>query len=116
MVAYGGDVSIGEDGRVTVQTQDAFRRRVFIGPLKLLVSVDAGVIVSFSYRASDAEVSVTLSQLEGGLDGALAVMWLEGGSGTSGKFIVVAPGVAEARTGWEIPLGRVPSVVTIKVA
>ena len=116
MVAYGGDVTSGGNGTtatVAVQTQDAFRRRVFVGPLKLLVTVDAGVIISFSYRASAAEVSVTLSQLEGGPNAASAVMWLEGGPGTSGKFVVVAPGAVEARLGWEIPLGRIPRVVTI---
>ncbi|KAK3322684.1 hypothetical protein B0H66DRAFT_620425 [Apodospora peruviana] len=116
LVVYGGSLDQTQATKsgvvATVQTQDAFRRRVFIGPLKLLVSVDAGVIVSFTYRAVDASVSLLLSQMEGGPMASSAVVWLETTAGTA-KFTVTNPGLAQTRLGWQVPLSTAPVTVVI---
>ncbi|KAK8073894.1 hypothetical protein PG994_004793 [Apiospora phragmitis] len=64
LVAFGGSLKIESGGRVTVITGDPVRRRVFIGPLGVLLNIDAGIISEFSYEAGGS-ISVLLSQLEG---------------------------------------------------
>jgi len=113
LVAYGGSAPVLVDGAVVVQTQDAFRRRVFVGPLRLLVTIDAGVILRFGYRASDETVSLTLGQLEGGPAARSAVVWLETTAGDA-KFAVNDPkGLAETRGGWEVSLDGTDSVTVV---
>lgn len=111
-VAYGGTVSGSTGGTVTVAPKDAARRRAFVGPIGLLVEIDAGVISQFAYTASDGSVSVTL----GKLDGAPAVnstnIWVSKESGQAG-YTVTGTGVTVARGGWQIPLNS--GSVTVKV-
>lgn len=76
-----------------------------MGPLKLLITIDAGVIVSFTYCAVEASVSLILSQLEGGPIARSAVVWLESTVGAA-SFVVSEPqGLAKTRLGWEVPMG-----------
>jgi len=112
LAAYGGNIS-STSGVVSVLTQDAFRRRVFVGPMRLLVTIDAGIIAKFTYRATDAALILTLSQLDGGPKAALAIVWLETTAGAA-KYAVKTPGLHQARLGWEVPLGTAP--VTISIA
>ncbi|KAK0646875.1 hypothetical protein B0T16DRAFT_328617 [Cercophora newfieldiana] len=113
LVAYGGDLRAG--GVVTVQTRDAFRRRVFVAPLRLLITIDAGIISEFSYSASNATVALTLAQLEGGPTAASTVVWLEVTAGNS-TFTMTTPGLTQARQGWQVPLSSGPVTVAIKKA
>ncbi|GAB1321049.1 hypothetical protein MFIFM68171_11259 [Madurella fahalii] len=111
LLVYGGNLTT-TGGVSTVYTQDAFRRRAFVGPLGLLVTIDAGVILDFTYRAADRAVSLTLSQLERGPKAASSVVWLETTAGT-GKFTVTTPGLAQTRLGWQVPLDTVPVTIDI---
>lgn len=110
VVVYGGAMTLTGDA-TTVVPQDSFRRRIFVGPMRLLVSIDAGVISSFTLRISDSTLSLTLAQREGGAAAPAAVMWLE----TTGsvKYAVTTPGLSQTRLGWRIPLGSSPVVVTV---
>jgi hypothetical protein len=101
LVAYGGTFkAVG--GAVTVQTQDALRRRVFIGPLRVLITIYAGIISQFPYRADVAAVSLTLGQLEGGPTAVSAVV------------TVTTPGLGQTRQGWQVPPGSEPVSITTK--
>ncbi|KAG4430052.1 hypothetical protein IFR05_014464, partial [Cadophora sp. M221] len=60
LIAYGG-VLTNLGTSVIVQTTDPVRRRVFLGPLGVLISIDAGIIESFSYVPSTGAISVQLT-------------------------------------------------------
>ncbi|KZL67426.1 glycoside hydrolase family 43 protein [Colletotrichum incanum] len=103
LVAFGGVLESSSGGRVSVTTKDAVRRKVFIGPLGVLISVDAGIIREFSFDAGTRSLSVTLAQLDGVPKAASAVVWVETTAGTGG-FKVTTSGIAQARGGWSVPL------------
>lgn len=112
LVAYGG-VLTNLGTSVTVQTTDPVRRRVFLGPLGVLITIDAGIIESFSYVPSTGAISVTLSQLSGVPVAANAVLWTESTTGTR-NYSVTTTGIAKARLGWQIPLSS--AKVTVQLA
>ncbi|KAF6814612.1 hypothetical protein CPLU01_14363 [Colletotrichum plurivorum] len=111
LVAFGGSLT-SSGGTVTVAPKDAVRKRVFIGPLGLFVSVDAGVISQVSYVAASRSVSVTLGQLDGVPRAASAVLWLEAPAGGAG-FRVTTSGIAQARGGWQVPLSSSSVIVQL---
>lgn len=109
LAAYGAALETTTSGSgstavVTLRPRDAARRRVFVGPLGLLVEIDAAAIESVAYTASDASLVVTLGQLDGVPTTNSTVMWLSREDGDAG-YTVTGAGVAEARLGWQIPLG-----------
>lgn len=112
LVAYGG-VLTSSDTSVSVQTADPVRRRIFIGPLGVLITVDAGIIDSFSYVPSTGAITVTISQLSGVPVAANTVLWAETTTGTR-KYSVTTSGITEARLGWQIPLSS--GDVTVELA
>lgn len=112
LVAYGG-VLTSSGTSVSVQTADPVRRRIFIGPLEVLITVDAGIISNFSYVPSTGEIRVTLSQLPGVPAAANAVLWVECTTGTR-NYSVVTSGITEARLGWRVPLS--PADITVQLA
>ncbi|KAI0129650.1 hypothetical protein BJ170DRAFT_700836 [Xylariales sp. AK1849] len=112
LVAYGG-VLESTGSTITVQTRDPVRKRVFIGSLGLLISIDAGIIGEFSYVDDDSgTVSMTLTQLDGIPKAEAAVVWLETTSG-SVSYNVKTAGIVQARLGWKIPLSS--NSVTISI-
>ncbi|KAH7382038.1 hypothetical protein BKA64DRAFT_749478 [Cadophora sp. MPI-SDFR-AT-0126] len=112
LVAYGG-VLTNLGTSVTVQTTDPVRRRIFLGPLGVLITIDAGIIESFSYVPSTGAISVTLSQLSGVPVAANAVLWTESTTGTR-NYSVTTTGIAKVRLGWQIPLSS--AKVTVQLA
>ena len=111
MVAYGGVLS--KEGSVyTVKPRDAVRKRVFIGPLKVLVTVDVGVITEFTFDTAAGTVEVTLSQMKDAPKATQAVVWVE--STGSEKWSVKAEGAKEGRGGWIVPVsGTDPVTVSL---
>ncbi|KAH8657757.1 hypothetical protein BX600DRAFT_482431 [Xylariales sp. PMI_506] len=103
LVSYGGALS-SQGGTVSVKTKDPVRQRVFIGPLGLLISVDAGIISQIEFETGSTEATVTLSQLDGAPIAAAAILWLETTSG-SAKYTVTTPSITQSRGGWQVPLG-----------
>ena len=103
LVVYGGVLETNPDGGVTVQPRDPTRRRIFIGPLGVTVTVDAGVIDSFTYARDSGAVAVTLSQLPGAAKAVSAVMWVESNS-DGATYSVTTSNVSKARGGWQIRL------------
>jgi hypothetical protein len=112
LVAYGGILSSYGDN-ITVETRDPVRKSIFIGPLGVQISIDAGIIESFSFQATSKAISVTLSQLSGVPAAAYAVMWIETTSGST-NYTVTDAEIAQVRLGWQIPLSS-NSVTTVQV-
>lgn len=112
LVAYGGSLEDDGSGTVTVSPKDVARRKVFIGPLGLLVEVDAGVMQEVAYTASSASLVVSLGQLDGVPMTNSTVMWLSREDGEAG-YTVTGAGVTEARLGWQIPLSSDSVTVNI---
>jgi len=110
VTAYGGVLTTSAEA-ATVQTRDAIRRRVFVGPCGLLATVDAGIIREFTYRARDGTVTLTLSQLDGTPSAASVTLWLETTSGNT-AFAVLSPALAQGRLGWTVPMSS-PNVVVV---
>ncbi|CAG9981961.1 unnamed protein product [Clonostachys byssicola] len=111
LVAYGGILSKGEGGSVVVEPRDAVRKRVFIGPLKLLVNIDAGSIEKFSYTEGGA-VSFTVGQQEGAPHADNVVVWVE----STGAQTWAATGLSESRGGWQVPLSGQSASFTLQVS
>lgn len=106
LVAYGATLETSDDGIgtvVTLRPRDAARRKVFVGPLGLLVEIDAGAIESVAYTAGNASLVVTLGQLDNVPTTNSTVMWLSREEGEAG-YSVTGGGVTEARLGWQISL------------
>lgn len=113
LLAYGGTItSSAGASSVAVTTQGPVRRKVFIGPLNVLLTTDAGAIESFSYASDGSSISLTLTQISGGPSASSAVVWVETTSG-SAKYMVSSPAVTQSRQGWPIPLSS--SAVTVQL-
>lgn len=113
LLAYGGTVtSSAGASSVSVTTQGPVRRKVFIGPLGVLLTTDAGSIDGFSYASDGSGISLTLAQLPGGPSAGSAVLWVETTSG-SAKYTVSSPATTQSRQGWAIALSS--SAVTVQL-
>ncbi|KAI0381318.1 hypothetical protein F5Y04DRAFT_79919 [Hypomontagnella monticulosa] len=112
LLAYGGSLSTDDaTGEVTVHTNGPVTRRIFIGPLGVQVTVDAGSIASFRYASASGAVSVSLTQLPGAPRAAAAVLWVERSGGDSAMYHVSVPEAVRERAGWRIPLQSEGDVV-----
>lgn len=60
-LALGGDVRPMGNGEFEVTPRDAFRQRVFLAPLRLWITLDAGTIQSVRFNPTTRAVSLTLS-------------------------------------------------------
>jgi len=113
LLIYGGSLSSSSGvSTVSVTTQGPVRRRIFIGPLGVLITSDAGSINSFSYASDGSSISLSLAQNSGGPSAASAVVWVETTSG-SAKYTVSSPSTTQSRQGWAVPLS--PSAVTVQL-
>ncbi|GAP93127.1 putative glycoside hydrolase family 43 protein [Rosellinia necatrix] len=114
LLAYGGTITspAAGAGTVSVVTLGPVRRKVFIGPLGVLLTTDAGSIDGFSYASDGSGITLSLAQLSGGPSASSAVLWVETTSG-SAKYTVSSPAAAQSRQGWAIPLSS--SAVTVQL-
>lgn len=114
-VVFGGELlrQDAASGGVSVRTTDAVRRRVFVGPLGVLVSVDSGVIDELHFNISGA-LSVTLAQHEGGPVAASVILWVEATAPGARGAKVVTSGIEQARGGWSVPMSS--PKVTVQLA
>ncbi|KAI1139284.1 hypothetical protein F5Y05DRAFT_343460 [Hypoxylon sp. FL0543] len=102
LLAYGGVLSSGE-GRVDVQVTGPVSRRIFVGPLGVTVTVDAGSIRSFSYVSETGAIAIALTQSPDAPKATAAVLWIETNPG-SAAYRVSNPEASSERLGWRIPL------------
>ncbi|KAH7376857.1 hypothetical protein B0T11DRAFT_217470 [Plectosphaerella cucumerina] len=111
LVAYGGVLET-EGGKVTVRPRDAVKRRVFVGPLRLLVEIDAGVVEEFRYEEACGALVLKIGQHEGGPVAKAVVVWVD--SRSDDKWEVVHEGATEARGGWKVEVGEESAEVRLR--
>ncbi|KAK1658005.1 hypothetical protein BDP55DRAFT_760181 [Colletotrichum godetiae] len=102
LVAYGGELSI-DGSKVTVEPRDPVRKRVFIGPLAVLITVDAGVIEQFACDVNTRSISMTLLQLVNAPKAMNATVWMES---TEVSWDISGDNVEVARGGWRVPMAQ----------
>lgn len=112
LVAYGGLVTDNGDGTITMAPRDAARRKVFVGPLGVMVEIDAGVVEEVVYAAGNSSLAVTIGQLDGVPTTNSTVMWVSQEDGNA-IYTVTGAGVTDERLGWRIPLASDSVVVNI---
>ncbi|CRK28641.1 hypothetical protein BN1708_015289 [Verticillium longisporum] len=100
LVAYGGILS-RQASSVTVQPKDAVKRRVYIGPLSILVEIDAGMVKEFSYDGES--VTLNVKQPADGPRAESVIVWID--SRSEKQWGVISNGAVEARGGWQIGFG-----------
>ncbi|OTA81827.1 hypothetical protein M434DRAFT_17213 [Hypoxylon sp. CO27-5] len=110
LLAYGGTVVSSAGGRVEVQITGPVGRRIFIGPLSVTATVDAGSIRSFSYVGDTGAIAIALTQLPGGPKAKAAVLWIETNAGAA-AYRVSSPEASGERSGWRISLADDGDVV-----
>ncbi|KAK1846958.1 hypothetical protein CCHR01_10411 [Colletotrichum chrysophilum] len=111
LVAYGGEIST-DGNKVTVVPRDPVRKRVFTGPLAVMITVDVGVIEQFSYDVEARIISMTLSQLAGVPKAMNATVWTES---MQSPWEVTGDQVETARGGWRVPLVEDKVTVTLSL-
>jgi hypothetical protein len=113
LVAYGGILQ-SNGATVSVQTRDTVRRKIFIGPAGVEISVDSGIIQDFTYaNDGSGNISLTLAQLDNVPQASAAVVWVETTAETS-VYTVMTAGIRQRRGGWQIPLSPGSVVVDLK--
>ncbi|KAL7619619.1 hypothetical protein AAE478_010160 [Parahypoxylon ruwenzoriense] len=127
LLVYGGTITSSPSSTffpaaaevVTVQTTAPVTRRIFIGPLGVTLTVDAGSIPQFSYSSSSSSVgsaiSFTLTQLPGANPpkAPAAVLWIETNDAGASYSVSAPGGLKRERGGWRIPLSSDEVVVEL---
>jgi len=61
-ISFGGNVNTSNSSTVVaVQPKDAVRQRIFVAPVSLYITIDAGIIEDFSYDTVSKEVVISIS-------------------------------------------------------
>ncbi|KAL4905445.1 hypothetical protein BDW74DRAFT_185011 [Aspergillus multicolor] len=116
-VAYGGSLKLSENSSsIIVATRDAVKHRIFVGPLSLFVTIDAGAIEGFEYDSAKGTVSLTLATKSSSAPATAAeveaaVVWVEDVSGTRAYAL---DGEYEGeREGWKVAFGNHSEVTVV---
>ncbi|KAI7185449.1 hypothetical protein KC363_g7128 [Hortaea werneckii] len=59
-ISFGGNVHQDNGSVIVVEPKDMLRKRIFIAPVGLWVTIDAGIISSFSYHSESQEVEICI--------------------------------------------------------
>ena len=95
-VAYGGILKQLK-GKVAIVPKDAVRKRVYVGPLKLMIEIDMGQITEVHFTGESVAIFVKEAYGAPPLDSI--VVWLDSRSET--KWKVTNPRPEETRGGWK---------------
>jgi hypothetical protein len=109
--AFGGNVSRTTTS-VTVRTLDSFRRRVFIAPLGLYLTLDRGAFESVTINPATGAVRITLAPAGGFTTSALLLIEQPAAIKGVGTYRTVRTFTAE-RGGLVVPLTKTGTVVEL---
>ncbi|KAI7362825.1 hypothetical protein KC336_g21646, partial [Hortaea werneckii] len=59
-ISFGGNVHQDNGSVIVVEPKDMLRKRIFVAPVSLWVTIDAGIISSFSYHSESQEVEICI--------------------------------------------------------
>lgn len=110
LVAYGGNMAVS-GSTVTVHPRDAVRRRVYIAPMGVYVTISAGQIDEYSFDKSNP-TSLHLQIVSGSSKALDTIVWVES-PGTDDEYAVTG-GHDKLRDGWQLNFesGKVDVVVS----
>ncbi|KAF5623242.1 glycoside hydrolase family 43 [Fusarium sp. NRRL 25303] len=108
MVAFGGTISKTR-AQYSVTPKDAVRKRIFIGPFNVMITVDMGSISNFTFTQGDSTVHVELAQREGSPRVAKTAVWIEATDGEEWELSKAwnstgTVAIEKGRGGWIVPL------------
>lgn len=63
LVVYGGNLDV-KGSLATVQVRDPVRQKIFIGPRRTEIAIDAGIIEEFTYDLRTGRLTLTLGRLD----------------------------------------------------
>ncbi|WP_343615124.1 DUF5695 domain-containing protein [Novosphingobium sp.] len=106
-LSFGGDLK-REDSAVAITPRDGARRRLFIAPAGLWITLEAGRIASARYTLADGAITLTLDPATPGEQAAR--MFVE--STVPGAAHYTAPGAME-RGGYTVALGAGPTTLRL---
>ena len=106
---FGGTVS-QKNGQVQIVPKDSFRKRVYLAPLGLFLTLDAGTFESVAYGLKSKHVSVVLSA--GSAITTKARLRLE--TSAAGHVDYVAPGFERDADAYTVPLGESTVTLTLR--
>jgi hypothetical protein len=111
--AFGGNVKQA-GGWVTVQALDSLRRRVYVAPLGLLLTLDAGTFDSVAINLSTHAVRVTLSPQVDFTPSALLRIEQPARPAGIGRFVLSTGTFVRERGGFVVPLGKAPTILDLR--
>jgi hypothetical protein len=106
---FGGTVS-QKNGQVQIVPKDSFRKRVYLAPLGLFLTLDAGTFESVAYELKSKNVSVVLSA--GSAITTKARLRLE--TSAAGHVAYVAPGFERDADAYTVRLGESTVTLTLR--
>lgn len=114
-LGFGGSVSDGEEGGVTLTPYDTFRQRVYLAPLGLYLTLDAGRFESVHYDPKTGAVKLTLDAAEEFTPSA--VLRIEQPADLDGARNYMPNGEFQQQRGaWVIPLEEGAKSVMLRTA
>ena len=99
-----------DHGRVEILPRDGFRKRVFIGPAGLSLTLDAGTFERVSFDPHSKRIEVTLSPANPWTPTALLRMKKT----TPGRSFKPVHTLSLSRGGYAIPLGKAPRQIELE--
>ncbi|CCT74847.1 uncharacterized protein FFUJ_10918 [Fusarium fujikuroi IMI 58289] len=108
MVAFGGTISKTRT-QYSVIPKDAVRKRIFIGPFNVMITVDMGSISNFTFTQGESTVHVELAQREGSPRVNKTAVWIESTDGEEWELSKAwnstgTVAIEKGRGGWIVPL------------
>jgi hypothetical protein len=110
-VAFGGNVTVHDD-RMTVEPRDSFRRRVYIAPRGLWLTLDAGAFERVELDAATHAVRVALSPADPFTPEALLRVEQPAAIAGVGRYRPAQP-FPDDRAAYRIPLGDNPTWIEL---
>ncbi|PNS14813.1 hypothetical protein CAC42_2042 [Sphaceloma murrayae] len=111
-ISFGGNV-VSSSVEIVVEPKDTLRKRIYVAPLGVYITTDAGTVTRFSYNTQERTIAMTLSPKEqpdavaaplppratvtveqGGLGGTVVVME-PSAVGTDGRYVIQYSGSDE---------------------
>jgi hypothetical protein len=109
--AFGGNVTTTA-GRVRVQVLDSFRRRVYLAPFGMFLTLESGVFESVEVDPRTGAVRVTLAPATSAMPQA-RLRIEQPGAKTGAPSYKPAATFTQERTAFVVPLGKTSTTVTL---
>ena len=104
MVAFAGNLQDQGNGTVVVQPRDSVRRRVYVAPLGLWVTFDAGEVQEITYDAVGKAVNVSVAARKSEKTDVIMKFEQTAAVEGAGTIGLTTPGLTTSRGGYVVPI------------